>query len=93
MDYVHYSRLKSLLKGWRTSCHVTHIPRDIGNIVNNCLLKKNYIDEVIQSNQNFNIECYKDNHRTNFYIKYKDSFFEGFLIKNEWDSYKMSCKN
>ena len=59
------------------------IPRNIGNIINNCLLKNNFLDEVIQSNQSFNIKCYKDSDRTNFYIKYKNSFFEGFLIKNE----------
>ena len=59
------------------------IPRNIQNIVNNCLLRKNYLDELIQSNQSFNIKCYKDNQRTNFYIKYKNSFFEGFLIKDE----------
>jgi len=58
------------------------IPRNIGNILNNCLLKDDYVDEVLESNQSFNIECFKSNDRTNFNIKYKNSFFEGFLIKN-----------
>ena len=58
------------------------ISKNIGNIVNNCLLKDNYAHEVLESNQNFNIECFKSNDRTNFNIKYNNSFFEGFLIKN-----------
>ena len=59
------------------------IPKNIENIVNNCLLKDKYIDEGFESNHSFNIECFKDNDRSNFYIKYKNSSYKGFLIKNE----------
>ena len=59
------------------------IPKNIENIVNNCLLKDKYIDEGFESNHSFNIECFKDNDRLNFYIKYKNSSYKGFLIKNE----------
>lgn len=59
------------------------IPKNIENIVNNCLLKDKYIDKGFESNHSFNIECFKDNDRSNFYIKYKNSSYKGFLIKNE----------
>ena len=59
------------------------IPRNIGEIVNNCLLRKSYVDEVFEDGQSLNIECYKNMDKTNFYMQYKGSSFKGFLIKNE----------
>ena len=59
------------------------IPRNIGDIVNNCLLRESYVDEVFEDGQSLNIECYKNMDKTNFYMQYKGSSFKGFLIRNE----------
>ena len=59
------------------------IPRNIGDIVNNCLLRESYVDEVFEDGQNLNIECYKNMNKTNFYMRYKGSSFKVFLNKNE----------
>ena len=59
------------------------IPRNIGDIVNNCLLRESYVDEVFEDGQSLNIECYKNMDKTNFYMRYKSSSFKGFLTKNE----------
>ena len=59
------------------------IPRNIGDIVNNCLLRESYVNEIFEDGQSLNIECYKNMDKTNFYMQYKGSSFKGFLIKNE----------
>ena len=59
------------------------IPTNIGDTVNNCLLRESYVNEVSEGGQNLNIECYKNMDKTNFYMQYKGSSFKGFLIKNE----------
>ena len=59
------------------------IPRNIGDIVNNCLLRESYVDELFEDGQSLNIECYKNMDKTNFYMQYKSSSFKGFLIRNE----------
>ena len=61
----------------------SNIPKNIEILINNCIFKNSFNFSEILDNQIFDLECSKENDRTNFYIKYKNSFYEGFLIKNE----------
>lgn len=61
----------------------SNIPKNIEILINNCIFKNSFNVSEILDNQILDLECSKENDRTNFYIKYKNSFYEGFLIKNE----------
>ena len=61
----------------------SNIPKNIEILINNCIFKNSFNFSEILDNQIFDLECSKENDRTNFYIKYKNSYYEGFLVKNE----------
>jgi hypothetical protein len=61
----------------------SNIPKNIEILINNCIFKNSFNFSEILDNQIFDLECSKENDRTNFYVEYKNSYYEGFLIKNE----------
>ena len=55
------------------------IPRNIGDIVNNCLLRESYVNEIFEDGQSLNIECYKNMDKTNFYQTLDQHLLRSFL--------------
>ena len=58
------------------------IPNNIEELLNNCILNESY-NKGLENNPDFNLKCFYQDKRMNFYLEYKNSFYEGFLIKNE----------
>ena len=61
----------------------SEIPNNIEELLNNCILNQSYTYKSPEDNTNFNLKCFYQDKRMNFYLEYKNSFYEGFLIKNE----------
>ena len=59
------------------------IPNNIEELLNNCILNESYTYKGSKNNPDFNLKCSYQDKRMNFYLEYKNSFYEGFLIKNE----------
>lgn len=59
------------------------IPNNIEELLNNCILNESYTYKGSENNPDFNLKCFYQDKRMNFYLEYKNSFYEGFLIKNE----------
>ena len=61
----------------------SEIPNNIEELLNNCILNESYTYKRAEDNPDFNLKCFYQDKRMNFYLEYKNSFYEGFLIKNE----------
>ena len=59
------------------------IPNNIEELLNNCILNESYTNKGPENNPDFYLKCSYQDKRMNFYLEYKNSFYEGFLIKNE----------
>ena len=61
----------------------SEIPNNIRELFDNCILNESYTNKGLENNKGFNLKCSNKDKRMDFYLEYKDSFYEGFLIKNE----------
>ena len=61
----------------------SEIPNNIEELLNSCILNESYTYKVPEDNPDLNLKCFYQDRRMNFYLEYKNSFYEGFLIKNE----------